>query len=65
MTSSAGDRSSLWVRVDDRLIIDAWQDGASRELTVDQVIRQGTHHLRVEFYEHVGEARVHVWWEKI
>ena len=57
------DGARLWV--DDRLIVDAWHDGASRELTVDQVIRQGTHHLRVEFYEHVGEARIHVWWEKI
>jgi hypothetical protein len=57
------DGARLWM--DDRLIIDAWHDGASRELTVDQVIQQGTHHLRVEFYEHVGEARIHVWWEKI
>jgi hypothetical protein len=25
----------------------------------------GNHHLRVEFYEYTGEARAHVWWEKI
>jgi hypothetical protein len=57
------DGARLWV--DDLLILDTWRDGAAREVTADHVMAAGNHHLRVEFYEHVGEARIHVWWEKI
>ena len=53
----------LWV--DDQLILDAWRDGSVRELTADHPLTQGTHRLRVEFYEHAADARVHVWWDKV
>jgi hypothetical protein len=51
--------------VDDQLIIDTWQDGGRREVTRDHAVTRGTHDLRVEYYEHTGEARIHVWWEKV
>jgi hypothetical protein len=51
--------------VDDLLILDTWRDGAAREVTADHAMAAGIHHLRVEFYEHTNEARIHVWWEKI
>jgi len=57
------DGARLWM--DDRLIIDTWDGGSAREVTADQDLRQGIHHLRVDFYEYTGEARIHVWWEKI
>jgi hypothetical protein len=57
------DGARLWV--DDRLIIDTWRDGAVRERTADRALTQGTHTLRVEFYERTGEAQIHVWWEKV
>ena len=57
------DGARLWV--DDQLILDAWRDGAARELTTDYALVQGSHSLRVEYYEHTGEARIHVWWEKV
>jgi hypothetical protein len=57
------DGARLWV--DDQLILDAWQDGAAREVATDYALARGTHSLRVEFYEHTREARIHVWWEKI
>lgn len=53
----------LWV--DDQLIIDAWQDGPARHLTADLRLFQGEHDLRVEYYEHLGEARIRVWWEEV
>jgi hypothetical protein len=53
----------LWV--DDQLIIDAWQDGAVRELTADHALVRGTHRLRVEYYERTGDARIRVRWEKV
>ncbi len=52
----------LWV--DDQLILDAWRDGAVRELTVDHALTRGTHRLRVEYYERTGESRIRVRWEK-
>jgi hypothetical protein len=53
----------LWV--DDRLILDTWQDGGARELTADYALAQGKHRLRVEFYERTGDALIQVWWEKV
>jgi hypothetical protein len=53
----------LWV--DDRLIIDDWRDGAARELTADLALVAGEHDVRVEYYEHTGHARIHVWWESV
>ena len=57
------DGTRLWV--DDRLILDVWRDGGAREVTADYALVRGTHSLRVEYYENTGEARVHVWWEKV
>jgi len=53
----------LWV--DDQLIIDEWRDGSVREVASERALTQGTHSLRVEYYERTGDARVRVWWEKI
>jgi hypothetical protein len=57
------DGARLWV--DDRLLIDTWRDGRAREVTVDHALVEGRHSLRVTYYEHTGEARIRVWWEKI
>ncbi len=53
----------LWV--DDQLIIDSWHDGSAREITADYALVQGTHSLRVEYYENTGDARIQVGWEKV
>ncbi|HLF29121.1 MAG TPA: PA14 domain-containing protein [Anaerolineae bacterium] len=53
----------LWV--DDRLIVDEWRDGSSRELTADVALTQGAHRLKVEYYERIGDARIQMWWEKV
>ena len=55
------DGARLWV--DDQLIVDSWHDGGARELTADYALTKGTHRLRVEFYEHTGNARIRVWWK--
>ncbi|NLE44073.1 MAG: hypothetical protein GX620_05080 [Chloroflexi bacterium] len=57
------DGARLWV--DDQLIIDAWQDGASREFAADVALAKGQHSLRVEYYEHTEHARIRVWWETL
>ena len=51
--------------VDDELVLDNWEDGARRELSVDHSMSSGNHDLRVEYYEHGGEAQVSLWWERL
>jgi hypothetical protein len=51
----------LWV--DNQLVLDEWVDSRPRERTADWDIAQGTHTLKIEYYEHVGGAQINVWWE--
>jgi len=57
------DGAALWV--DDRLVIDEWKQGASREVTVDLEMRKGEHSIKVEYYELGGKAMVSFWTEKL
>jgi len=57
------DGARLWV--DDALIIDTWRDGSIREVKKDYTLARGAHTVRVTYYEHGGEARIQVWWEKV
>jgi hypothetical protein len=53
----------LWV--DDRLVLDEWYDSTPHEVTADWAVAQGTHTIRVEYYEHVGGAQISVWWNQV
>lgn len=53
----------LWLN--DRLIIDAWADHNAQEFVTDYLLARGTHALRVEYYERIGNARIRAWWEKV
>ena len=55
----------LRLYVDDNPVINAWTDGARRDVTGDFRISAGYHNLRVEYYELSGDASVQVWWEKL
>jgi hypothetical protein len=46
----------LWV--DDRLVIDAWELGTARTLSVDLWMSKGKHDLRLEYFEKGGDARI-------
>jgi len=59
----ADDGVRLWV--DGVLLIDAWQDQSARERTADYNPVQGQHEIKVEYYEHSGDAQIRVWWEKV
>ena len=45
-------------------VLDDWRDGPSRELTVERWLSAGNHDLRIEYYEHRGQALISLWWEK-
>lgn len=51
--------------VDGDVVLDAWEDGSARELTVDIGLAKGTHSVVLEYYEHAYDARVRLGWEKV
>jgi len=51
------------VYMDNQLILDAWEDGADRTVTVEVILPAGERALQVEFFESAGEARVGFWWQ--
>lgn len=51
--------------IDDRLVIDEWEDGSDRVVIVDLAMSKGGHDIKVEYYEHSDKARVHLSWEKL
>ena len=52
----------LWV--DNRLVIDEWDDGSVRTVVVDLDMTKGKHELKLEYFEREGEARIHLNVEK-
>jgi hypothetical protein len=53
----------LWI--DDALIIDDWRDHEASWNIIEHYVAPGTHHVRVEYYEHAGNAALQVAWEKV
>ena len=52
------------IYVDGALVIDAWKDGARREVTGDVTLAKGNHTVVVEYYEATGDAFAQVRWER-
>jgi uncharacterized protein YraI len=57
------DGARLWV--DSATVIDTWRDGSEREVTADYSVVGGNHTIQLNYYEHQGNARVKLWWEKL
>ncbi len=53
----------IWVG--DILVVDDWRDREAYWTQVDRYIPQGTHTVRVEYYEHGGTAALQATWERI
>ena len=59
----ADDGVRVWVR--DVLIIDAWQANVEQTFTGHIWLPQGTHPVRIEYFELGGNASIHVWRDHI
>ncbi len=59
----ADDGVRLWVG--DTLLVDQWHDAAPTTYVADILLTAGTHPLRLEYYEHTGQALIKLWWEKL
>ena len=53
----------LWV--DGQLLIDDWNDGGMRTLSVERAMTAGKHAVRVEMYERGGRAAIAFWREAV
>lgn len=62
-TATVDDGVRLYV--DDRLLIDEWHSASSATYTADVLLAEGTHALRVEYYEDVGGAAIQLDWQRI
>jgi hypothetical protein len=51
--------------VDDALVVDAWQDGSTREITANVTLAAGRHKVRVEYYDRTGPAVMRLSWEAL
>lgn len=51
--------------LDGTLLIDEWRDGPARETSRETNLSAGKHTLRVDYYEHNGDARIELWWKKV
>jgi hypothetical protein len=51
--------------LDEIRIIDEWHMSGGTEVYMVELTLDGAHSLRVEYYEHIREAKVKFWWEKI
>jgi hypothetical protein len=53
----------LWVG--DRLVVDEWRDRWATPLILDRYIPAGTHRVRVEYYDHTGDAIISIGWSRL
>lgn len=60
--ATSDDGVRLWV--DDRLLIDQWQDQPATYSSGELYVPAGEHDVQVEYYEGGDQALVHVWWER-
>ncbi len=51
--------------LDNVLVIDAWTDGARREVTGNLSVGEGEHSLRLEYYDRAGEACIQATWDRL
>jgi hypothetical protein len=53
------------VWIDGQLLIDQWYNRAVTRNEVEGDVSQGTHNLRVEYYDNIGNAVAMVWWDRL
>ena len=50
--------------IDNILVLDEWEEGATRTYTVDVPLSTGLHTIQVDYFERTGVALMRFWWER-
>ncbi|MCK6629742.1 MAG: PKD domain-containing protein [Anaerolineae bacterium] len=53
------------VWVDNQLILDQWRDSSPTTYTAEARLSEGTHHVRIEYYERSGGAQIDLHWQRL
>jgi hypothetical protein len=60
--ASTDDGVRIWV--DSGLVVNAWEDQPLYKINTGEVyLADGQHTITVEYFEHIGSAGAHVWWQ--
>ena len=59
----ADDGVRLWI--DGRVVIDQWHQSAATTYVADAYLWDGSHLVRLDYYEDVDQASVRLWWERL
>lgn len=62
-TYRSDDGVRAWVG--DTPVIDDWRDRNATWTVIDQYIPSGVQHMRVEYYDHTGDATIQLSWERL
>jgi surface antigen len=60
--AKADDGVRVWM--DGKLIISGWKDQPPTRYQHTRYVKSGMHHIKVEYYEHGGDALVKFWWKR-
>ena len=50
--------------IDNVLVLDEWEEGATRTYTVDVPLSTGLHTIQMDYFERTGVALMRFWWER-
>ncbi|MGC9348792.1 MAG: PA14 domain-containing protein [Anaerolineae bacterium] len=62
-TYRSDDGLRIWIN--DVLVVDSWQDQAATWHFIDHFVPGGVNRVRIEYYEHWGNAAMQLGWEKL
>jgi uncharacterized protein YraI len=57
------DGARLWI--DDELVLDRWRTGPPESYTAEVTLAEGTHRVRLEYFEYIYDAQIHLTWEHV
>lgn len=57
------DGARLWI--DERLVIDRWRTGPPETYSAEVTLSEGPHRVRLEYFEYIYDAQVHLKWEHV
>ena len=62
-SADVDDGVRIWL--DNRLVMDEWHAAAGTPYNRDVRVSAGRHSIRVQYYQNIGPAHIHVWWQPI
>jgi hypothetical protein len=61
----ATSKDGVRIFVDNMKVLDAWRDQPPSGSFVDIPLSEGSHSVRVEYYNNTGDAVIRVWWQRM